>query len=297
MIEAGDIQAPNLRLSQARQAQKLSTADVARRLKLSVWQIEALESGQYHQFPGPIFVRGFIRNYARLLGLDPEELANAVGSLLPQPAPPPDYPPSRDIPFPRAGRRRWPRYAVPAAAVVALLAVYEFFFSDATDTVATPSGRLAALPSPQEPRPAAPSAKPREDQARRPASTIAPSPKAQGDETRRPAASAAPSPPVAAATPATAPASASVPGERIAHPDDREVRFVFNEESWVEIRDRNDQTIFAQLNRAGTTRRVVGLPPLQVVVGNSQGVRMTYGGREVDLARHTKIDVARLRLE
>lgn len=293
MTEAGDIQAPNLRLSQARQAQKLTTADVARQLKLSVWQVEALEAGQYQRFPGPMFVRGFIRNYARLVGLDAEQLANAVSSLLPQPAPPPESPPSRDIPFPSARRRRWPRYAVPAAAVVALLAVYEFFFSDVTDPVATPSGRLAALPSPQEPRPAAPSPKPREDEARRPVSTTAPSAKAQGDQALRPA--AAPSPPAAAS--ATAPASSPLPVERIAHPDDREVRFVFNEESWVEIRDRNDQTIFAQLNRAGTTRRVVGLPPLHVVVGNSQGVRMTYDGREVNLARHTKIDVARLTLE
>ncbi|MGH8662067.1 MAG: helix-turn-helix domain-containing protein, partial [Burkholderiales bacterium] len=187
MIDAGDIRAPaapgadsapNLRLSEARQAQNLTTADVARRLKLSVWQIEALESGQYHQLPGPMFVRGFIRNYARLLGLDPEELANAVSSLLPQPAPPPDNPPSRDIPFPRGGRRRWPRFAVPAAALVALLAVYEFYFSDATDTVATPSGRLAALPSPQEPRPSAPAKKPRETQASQPAAAAAPSPQA-----------------------------------------------------------------------------------------------------------------------
>jgi cytoskeleton protein RodZ len=72
---------------------------------------------------------------------------------------------------------------------------------------------------------------------------------------------------------------------------------VFDEESWVEVRDRNDQTLFAQLNRAGTTRRVSGLPPLSIVVGNAQGVRMTYDGRAIDLARHTKIDVARLKLE
>jgi len=94
---------------------------------------------------------------------------------------------------------------------------------------------------------------------------------------------------------ASAPSSsAAQPRERVAHPDDREVRFVFDEDSWVEIRDRNDQTIFSQLNRAGTTRRVVGLPPLQIVVGNAQGVRMTFDGREINLARHTKIDVARL---
>jgi len=72
---------------------------------------------------------------------------------------------------------------------------------------------------------------------------------------------------------------------------------VFDEDSWVEIRDRNDQTIFSQLNQAGTVRRISGVPPLSIVVGNAQGVKMTYAGRDIDLARHTKIDVARLKLE
>ena len=62
------------RLAEARKAQNLTTADVARQLKLSVWQVEALEAGGYQRLPGPIFVRGFIRNYARLVKLDPNEL-------------------------------------------------------------------------------------------------------------------------------------------------------------------------------------------------------------------------------
>ncbi|HSC95127.1 MAG TPA: helix-turn-helix domain-containing protein [Burkholderiales bacterium] len=276
--EAGGA-APNVRLREARQAQNLTTADVARRLKLSVWQVEALESGQYQQLPGPIFVRGFIRNYARLLKLDADELVHAVSGFLPQSTPGPETPPSRDIPFPAAATGRWRPYAVAAAVVVAVLAAYEFYFNGPRTTVATQSGPPAASSVTPASKPAAPAQKaPAEPSKPRATVTAAP---AQA----------------AAAAPAPAAASAQQPRERIPHPDDREVRFVFNDESWVEVRDRNDQTIFAQLNRAGTTRRVIGLPPLHIVVGNSQGVRMTYGGREIDLARHTKIDVARLTLE
>jgi cytoskeleton protein RodZ len=244
-----------------------------------VWQVEALESGQYQQLPGPIFVRGFVRNYAKLLKLDADELSHAVSSFLPQTAPGPETPPSRDIPFPAASRVRWRRYAVGAVVIVALLAVYEFYFNDPRATVATRSAPVGANAVTPASSPAAPAKK---EQA-------APS---------RPRAGSAAAPPgqVAAAAPAPASASAQQPRERVPHPDDRELHFVFNEESWVEVRDRNDQTLFAQLNRAGTTRRVSGLPPLYVVVGNSQGVRMTYDGREIDLARHTKIDVARLTL-
>jgi len=270
---------PNLRLSEARQAQGLTTAEVARRLKLSVWQVEALESGRYQSLPGPVFVRGFIRNYARLVKLDPEELANAVTGLAPQSAEPAESTPSRGIPFPAGGPRRWRRYAVGAAVVVALLAIYEFYFSDEPATDGTTPGPVAALKSSQEPKPAAPARKQRETQAKPPAQAAAP-----GTQ-------------VAVPAPVAAPAGAPALRERVPHPDDREVRFVFEEESWVEIRDRNDETIFAQLNRAGTTRRVSGLPPLHIVVGNAQGVRMTYDGRDIDLARHTRLDVARLTVQ
>jgi cytoskeleton protein RodZ len=288
MTDAGDIRplaaaqagsaAPNLRLSQARQAQNLTTVDVARRLKLSVWQVEALESGQYQQLPGAVFVRGFIRNYARLLKLDPEELVHAATGLLPQSAPLPETSPSRDIPFPAAGTWRWQRYAAAAAVIVALLAVYEFFFNDEPGSVSTRPGPVAALPSSQEPRPA-PVKKPREAQARQPAAATESSPQ------------------VSRAVPVATSAGVSQPRERIAHPDEREIRLVFEEQSWVEIRDRNDQTIFSQLNQPGTERRVSGVPPLSIVVGNAHGVKMIYAGRDIDLSRHTKIDVARLKLE
>ena len=271
--------AANVRLREARQAQNLTTADVARRLKLSVWQVEALESGQYQQLPGPIFVRGFIRNYARLLKLDADELVHAVSGFLPQSTPGPETPPSRDIPFPAAATGRWRPYALAAAVVVAVLAVYEFYFDDPRATVATQPGPAATSSVAPASKPTAPVQKARAEQSQ---------PKAT--------ATAAPAQ-VAAAAPTPASATAQQPRERVPHPDDREVRFVFNDESWVEVRDRNDQTIFAQLNRAGTTRRVIGLPPLHVVVGNSQGVQMTYNGREINLARHTKFDVARLTLE
>jgi cytoskeleton protein RodZ len=76
-----------------------------------------------------------------------------------------------------------------------------------------------------------------------------------------------------------------------------EVKMVFDTQSWVEVRDREDRIVFSQLNPAGAVQIVQGLPPLNVVIGNASGVRVTYNGRQVDLAPHTKIEVARLTLE
>lgn len=62
------------RLAAARAAKGLSTAEVASKLRLGLRQVEALEAEAFEQLPGEVFVRGFIRNYARFLELDPDEL-------------------------------------------------------------------------------------------------------------------------------------------------------------------------------------------------------------------------------
>jgi len=276
--------APGARLAQARELRSLSVADVARQLKLSVAQVEALEAGQFDRLPGPVFVRGFIRNYARLVRLDPEPLLQAAGESLPQQVLRPETPPSQDIPFPTAQTRNWPRYASAAAALVAALAFYEFYVNE-PEAVVTKSVAVAPVPAPaaREPQDAAASPVPAD-------ATLASSP---GTAVAQPG---APGPAPDGAAP---PSTAAAPGdpEQPARPGERQVRLVFEDESWVEIRDGNGRTIFSQLNRPGTRRLVNGLPPLSLVVGNAHGVRITYDDRPVDLARHTKVDVARLTLE
>jgi cytoskeleton protein RodZ len=72
------------------------------------------------------------------------------------------------------------------------------------------------------------------------------------------------------------------------------VKLVFEDESWVEIKDATGETIFAQLNAPGTERVVRGHPPFDVVVGNAHAVRLSYRDRAVDLEPHTRVDVARV---
>lgn len=61
-------------LRSAREARGESVRDAAHALKLSPRQIEAIELERFDQLPGPAFVRGFVRNYARYLGIDAEPL-------------------------------------------------------------------------------------------------------------------------------------------------------------------------------------------------------------------------------
>lgn len=62
------------RLKERREALGLTIEDVAKETRIKPKFIEALEKGDYNLLPGDIFARGFIRNYASFLGLDPEEM-------------------------------------------------------------------------------------------------------------------------------------------------------------------------------------------------------------------------------
>lgn len=57
-------------LAKQRQQKGLSIGEISERLKLPARQIEALEKGNYEELPEPIFIRGFLRSYARFLDLD-----------------------------------------------------------------------------------------------------------------------------------------------------------------------------------------------------------------------------------
>lgn len=61
----------------ARKAKSLTQQDVSSTLRLSLKQIEALETDNFAVLPEAMITRGFIRNYARLLELDAEPLLDS----------------------------------------------------------------------------------------------------------------------------------------------------------------------------------------------------------------------------
>lgn len=282
-------EAPGSVLATARQAQNLSVADAARQLKLSVSQIEALEAGEFEKLPGAIFVRGFIRNYARLLKLDSNELLRTVDLTLPSPPAGEAVPPSKDIPFPTAQTARGPWYAIALVLLLGGLVAFEFFWSESETGVSKPLPLPAAAI--REIKPSLPIVAPVSDQAKtedeKPGISTASEPKTAGPNTTDKTAAEAPSAsPVAAAEISREP-----------RPEDRPLRLVFNQESWVEIRDRSGKIVISQLNPAGSEKRVYGTPPMSVVIGNAHGVQLIYNNQPIDLALHTKVDVARFTLE
>ncbi|HWS11899.1 MAG TPA: helix-turn-helix domain-containing protein, partial [Rhodocyclaceae bacterium] len=69
---------PGAMLRQGRESRGLSVDDVAQALKLTPKQVAAIESEEFDILPGNTFARGFVRNYARFLQLDPAPLMAAL---------------------------------------------------------------------------------------------------------------------------------------------------------------------------------------------------------------------------
>lgn len=77
--QSGAIAGSGQRLRQARELAGLSVQDVASKLKMPARTIEALEREDYSQLGAPVFVRGQLRSYGRLLGLPPDILIETAG--------------------------------------------------------------------------------------------------------------------------------------------------------------------------------------------------------------------------
>jgi cytoskeleton protein RodZ len=242
-------------LRAARERMALSLGDAARHLRLSARQLEAIEAGDTGRLPREPFLSGFVRNYARLVQIDPEPLLERIRSELPRAAPSELLvPESREVPFPSGRERPWKRYVawVALAALALGLLAYEGLQEYRPLRVAEQEAATVVAPAPVEPAPM-------------------------------------PQPPPVLEAVAQSPEQAVRPSGALV--------MSFAAESWVEIRDRQGQIIFSQLNLPGTTQTVEGDPPLSLVVGNASAVRVTYKDQPVDLGRFTREEVARLTLE
>jgi cytoskeleton protein RodZ len=262
-------------LSRARCAVGLSVEDVALQLKFKARQIDALEKGRYDELHEVTFARGLVRNYARLLKLDPEPLLRRIAGSLAAPAAIDDSVPFRKpIPFSNSARRVNLGYALLSLAVLAVMAAVVFGWPGergaGSKLTFVPAGE-APIAKPASPVQSAPQHVPIAAVGT-PLASIAPEHAAPESEARAPAA------PVAAAA-------------------RNPITLRFDKPSWVEVRGGDGRILTSQLNAAGTTLRVDGAPPFSLVIGNAQHVHLSYGEQPIDLSRYARLDVARLTLE
>ncbi len=151
------------RFRAAREARGLSLSDVAEQIRIRSVYLGAIEDENWSAIGAPVYTRGFLRTYARFLGLDPEETVaefNArTGSSVPAA---PGSPAVAGVQVPeRSSGRLSPLIWVASLVAVVLVAfvAYNFFTLRGGQTPA-PVAQATATPLPSNSPAASPSSSP-----------------------------------------------------------------------------------------------------------------------------------------
>jgi cytoskeleton protein RodZ len=275
-------------LKAAREAASLSIDEVSRSLKLAPRQIQAIEQQNFTALPARTFVRGFTRNYARLLNIDadtvlaalppegPQTISLAASSVKTSTHVMPVLPPYGEKTV-QPQTWKW----LLAIVVLAIIATVFFFWPQimallpkhdavkaAHDTVVSIiAGETKPLPVHQE-----------DGNIHAITPIITPLSETAVDPVISPNASAT-----------VATAMNSEEAELILH---------FTGDSWIEVRDKHGQIIYYELAKSGSKKNLLGAPPFSLALGNSDAVTVTLRGEKIDLSNQNKQEgVSRLTLE
>lgn len=277
-------------LHDAREAQGMTLEQAAARLRLMQRQIVAMEADEFESLGQPVFARGFVRNYSRMLGLEPEALLARMEGAPAEPAVVSHAAP----PQPRSWLSSpWLIVLLLGVLVVVTVPVALYWWlnegEDEPVSRVQPVERVAPAPLPL----AGPVAEPAE--AATPVVEPEPVPPAAPEMPAIPA--PAPASTAVPAVPAAGPGVASVPAAPASPAHSGVLNIELGAEAWVEIKDASGRMLHRQLNPAGSSVSVRGQPPFDLVIGNAAQARMTYNGRPIDLTPFIGTTVARFTLE
>ena len=310
-----DLDKPGRRLRLARQAKGLDLERVAQMLHLTPPTVAAVEADNYDALPGPVFVRGYIRNYARLLNLDEESFLRALCGAQPvEPAPTPRVrsQPRKEIRSSHAGVRLvswlivlsvagllylWWQNPVDLSGVIGLATTGSSSEPKKTGTPElTAEGKLSIpLPAP------APSAKATAPTVAAPVETkpaALPAPASPaGDTKTTTTAKTVPAPAASTTEPAQGPEVAEGAEAPAAVPAEPVVVFEFMGTCWVDVRDSSRQYKLLGDMHKGDRHELGGTPPYSVILGNALAVKVTVNGEPFDVVSRARGNVARFTLD
>ena len=309
---------PGETLRQARESNGWSLAEVALKLNLTTTSLGNLEAGAFDKLPGHTFARGYIRAYAKLLGIDQAVLVQQFDQFTGTD--------SQGSSVHGLGRIEEPvRVSHTILRIVSLLLLIAVIgggfvwwqdqtslrnkdqVSSAMEHVEVESAdgttQIHPLDEPEDQavaqaqgEPQTPEIAEQAEPQTAPAETAAvPAPAAPAAPVHTPA---TPAPATAApATPATPAAPAmSPPTTPALIAGDGHVQITFIADCWTQVTDGNGKVLFSGLKRKGDTLDQGGKPPLTLRLGFARGAQVAYNGQPVDVAPFTSGETARLKL-
>jgi cytoskeleton protein RodZ len=309
-------------LKAAREAQGLSIHEVCSQLRLGVKQIQAIEQDDFDKLPQPSIVRGFIRNYARLLNIDVQPVLEAYQRIVPNKAPLPlsvrsnASPSVIDQPAPTFR----PQRLITLLIFLILAGIAAYFYVNHIKPQALKDASLAldvgeisetteqeiAMPAPDI-TPAPPVTEPASTGSENGGGSSTDT-QATDTETQTPNASSEVTPAqpatsmvnestiVSTPTPATTQAAESTT-IKATDPQKANLQFKVSEDSWVRIEDMQGKKVFSEVLPAGSERQVVTEKPVNITVGHAAGTQLIIDNQPYDLTQATRGRVARIQLK
>lgn len=320
MIGETEFQSAGAALASRRRQMGWSIDEVANKLKLGKKQVEAIEADRFGQLPGNTFVRGFVKNYARLLEMDAAPLLRYLDQHLPNETPQAALPQLREEAMPILGLSGARGRTSTIGIVLGLAAVGLVSFGiwklssqrseptlsvskeAVTSSSAVPVTMASSLPRNSEISSAATKesssvtsevikgneggSSASEAPKAVDSSALPPVGNADQQSYRPPEAIAATASHVDVASTSAIPATAG-----------NELKIVADADTWVMVVDSQGVKLASELMRAGMTKDLKGVVPYRIRIGNAPHTKLYFKGQTVDLGPYTKTDVANLELK
>lgn len=307
-------------LKQLRNKKNISIQEVASQLRLDPRIITALEEDDYGSFPADTYIRGYLRNYAKLIGIDGDEIISAYKSEAPEPPEIiPDVKHSNQVSSSDKPVKAF-TYLITFILVLLLFIWWwqsnfvlnkslKFPVLPTTTTTVTPATTPVRQKTPKKEsaqpilntipektaQPITPEQlTPKPDENKTPA-TVTPA-TTQPATTTTPTAGSGQSTAQAGATVSAGATNDDSNSNNMAMPGPDTIYLKLNADCWIEIYDRYNKEVYKDLARKGDELHLNGFAPFTVKLGNAQGVILKFNNKPFDPAPYTTRGIARFTL-
>lgn len=234
-------------LREARQRQGLSLRELEDSTKIRTHYLQSLEEENFSELPGQTYVMGFIRTYARALGLDPQDLVNQYKATVGEPE---SVIKPMDPVAPPINKKTFPTQRIIVIAGLCVLAVLTLYGMDKAS-----KGGKAQSPPVEQATKAPGVAKPEQ-----------PTPQPQTPSAQQP--STQPPTQAPATNPSTAQDSSGL-----------SLDITFNDKCWLIIK-ADGQEVFQGTVPAGQTKNIKAKDKIEFpTIGNAQALQLTLNGK------------------